>query len=285
MSPAAAPPIEIRFMYNQHQLSLAYLTVQGCPPLEHVKCAAAAGYDAVGLRLIAPHGLDLPHPILGRRSLIREIQMTAGDLGVSFLDGEVFTLLPETDVEDWLPVIETAAQLRMPLMQITCEDPEFSRAADNLAQIADAASEHGIKMAIEFMRWRAAATIEDAARLAKASGRGNVGILVDALHLSRSGGSPAAVAALPGDLVLYLQLCDAPASHPPDNAACIAEARGGRMMPGEGGLWLKQLMATLDRNVAISVETPHQDDGALTFLEKAQKGITATRFFLDALPG
>jgi sugar phosphate isomerase/epimerase len=271
-------------VYNQHQLSLAYLTVQGCPPVEHVRCAAAAGYDAAGLRLIAPHGLELAHPIVGNKPLIREIRALAGDLGVSFLDGEVFTLLPDTDVEMWLPVIETAAEFDMPLMQITCEDPELSRAGDNLGQIADVAAKHGIKMAIEFMRWRSTATIENAARLAEASGRGNAGILLDALHLSRSGGSPAAVAALPRDHILYLQLCDAPAEQPVDTAACIAEARGARMMPGEGGLWLRELMATLGRDIAISVETPHKGDSSLSFLEKAEKGMAATRTFLASLP-
>ncbi|MGK6314276.1 sugar phosphate isomerase/epimerase family protein [Neorhizobium sp. DT-125] len=271
-------------MHNHHKLSLAYLTVQGCPPVELVTCAAAAGYDAASLRLIAPHGLSLAHPIVGNKPLIREIQKTAADLGISFLDGEVFTLLPETDVGNWLPIIETAAEFGMPLMQITCEDPELSRAADNLGRIADAASEHGIKMAIEFMRWRSTATIEDAARLANASGRGNVGILLDALHLSRSGGSPAAVAALPPDLILYLQLCDAPMRQPIDNAGCIDEARNARMMPGDGGLWLKELMATLPKDITISVETPHRGDAMLSFQEKAKSGMAATREFLASLP-
>lgn len=271
-------------MYAQHQLSLAYLTVQGCPPLEQVRCAAAAGYDAVGLRLVAPHGLSLAHPIVGDGPLIREIRKTAADLGVSFLDGEVFTLLPQTDIEAWLPVIETVAEFGMPIMQIQCEDPELSRAADNLGRIADAAAAHNIRMAIEFMRWRSTTTIGDAARLAQASHRANVGILLDALHLSRSGGSPAAVAALPRDLILYLQLCDAPALQPADDGAVIAEARGARMMPGEGELWLKELMATLAPDIAISVETPHQGDTSLNFLEKAEKGIAATRAFLASLP-
>lgn len=271
-------------MHRNHLLSLAFLTVQGCPPLEHVKCAAAAGYDAAGLRLIAPHGLALAHPIVGDRPLIRDLGSAAADLGISFLDGEVFTLLPDTDVTAWLPVIETAGALGMPLMQITCEDPELSRAADNLGRIADAAADHGIRMAIEFMRWRSTATIEDAARLAAASGRGNVGILLDALHLSRSGGSPASVTALPRELVLYLQLCDAPAEPPAGDEGCIAEARGARMLPGDGGLWLKELMAVLPANIAISVETPHKGDSDLSFLEKAEKGMAATRAFLDGLP-
>lgn len=270
-------------MHKQHLLSLAFLTVQGCPPVEHVKCAAAAGYDAAGLRLIAPHGLALADPIVGNKPLIRKIKAAATDLGISFLDGEVFTLLPETDVEAWLPVIETAGEFGMPIMQITCEDPELSRAADNLGRIADAAAQYGIEMAIEFMRWRSAATIEDASRLAAATGRDNVGILLDALHLSRSGGSPAAVAALPQDLILYLQLCDAPTEQPATNADCIAEARGARMLPGDGGLWLKDLMKVLPANIAISVETPHKGDSALSFVEKARKGMAATRAFLDAV--
>lgn len=269
-------------MHERHRLSLAYLTVQGCSPVEHVRCAAEAGYDAAGLRLVAPLGLELAHPILGDRPLIREIRTVAADLGVSFLDGEVFTLRPDTEIEPWRAVIETAAEFGMPLMQITSEDPETARAADNLGRIADVAAGHGIAIAIEFMRWRAAATIEDAARLAEASGRENVGILLDALHLSRSGGGPQSAAAL-RDKVLYLQICDAPVAQPRDDAACIAEARGGRLIPGEGGLWLRELMAALPADIAISVETPHHADAALSFVEKARKGIDGTHRFLDSL--
>lgn len=270
-------------MRQCYPLSLAFLTVQGCPPVEHVRAAAAAGYDAAGLRLIAPHGLELAHAIVGDKTLIREIKGVAADLGVSFLDGEVFTLLPQTDVETWLPVIETAAEFGMPLMQIASEDHESSRAADNLGRIADVAARHGIKMAIEFMRWRCAATIEGAADLARASGRENVGILLDTLHLSRSGGSPASVAAQ-ADLVLYLQLCDAPAAQPATDADCIAEARGARLLPGEGDLWLQELMATLPDDIWISVETPHASVAGLSFTAKAQRGMDATRRFLDSLP-
>lgn len=269
-------------MHRRHRLSLAFLTVQGCPPVEHVRCAAEAGYDSAGLRLIAPLGLDLAHPIVGDKPLIREIKAVAGDLGVTFLDGEVFTLRPGTDIEPWLPVIETAAEFGMPLMQITSEDPEPARAADTLGRIADIAGGHGIAIAIEFMRWRAAATIEDAARLAEASGRANVGILLDALHLSRSGGSPAAVAALKRH-VLYVQICDAPAAQPADDTACIAEARAGRMIPGEGELWLGEVMNALPADIAISVETPHRGDDRLSFVEKARRGLMGTRHFLDSL--
>lgn len=270
-------------MHDRHLLSLAYLTVQGCPPLEQVKAAAVAGYDAAGLRLIAPHGLELAHPIVGDRALVREIKAAAADLGISFLNGEVLTLLPGTDVREWSPVLGTAAEFGMPLMQITSEDPDAGRAADNLGRLADLAAPLGLTIAIEFMRWRDAATIEDPARLARASGRDNVGILLDALHLSRSGGSPDSVAALPQELMLYLQICDAPSTMPSDDAACIAEARGARMLPGEGGLWLRELMAVLPPDIAISIEPPHRGDAASSVLERAEKGMASTRRFLDSL--
>ena len=132
---------------------------------------------------------------------------------------------------------------------------------------------------------RSAATIEDAADLAKASGRDNVGILLDTLHLSRSGGSPASVAALPAELMLYVQLCDAPAVQPVSDADAIVEARGARLLPGEGDLWLKELMATLPNDVWISVETPHASVSGLSFTEMAQRAMDATRRFLGSLPG
>jgi hypothetical protein len=55
------------------------------------------------------------------------------------------------------------------------------------------------------------------------------------------------------------------------------------MIPGEGGLWLKELMAQLPPDIAISVETPHSGDSALSFVEKARRGIVGTRNFLDSL--
>lgn len=272
-------------MYNRHKLSLAFLTVQGCSPVEMIKSAAAAGYDAAGLRLSPPLGLELAYPILGDRPLIREIKQTAGDLGISLYDGELLTLLPENDLDHWHRVVDTSAELGIPVLQVHGEDPAFDRMAESLAMLCDLAADAGITVAIEFMRWRVTATIEDAARLAKASRRNNVGILLDALHLSRSGGSPQAVAAISADLITYMQLCDAPAVLPADNAACIDEARNNRLMPGEGGLWLRELMAILPKDITISIETPHRGDSGLSFVEKARKSLDTTRSFLASIEG
>jgi sugar phosphate isomerase/epimerase len=122
--------------------------------------------------------------------------------------------------------------------------------------VCDEAARFDLRIAFEFMRWRSVRTIEEAARLVAEADRPNGGIVLDALHLSRSGGSPEAVAKVPAHRLMYLQLCDARATQPLDDEAVIAEARGGRLDPGRGTLWLNELMDVLPDNIEISVEVP-----------------------------
>jgi sugar phosphate isomerase/epimerase len=82
-------------------------------------------------------------------------------------------------------------------------------------------------------------------------------VLVDALHLRRSGGSPADLAALPPERLPYGQLCDAPLEPVwPDEQVAIAESRGGRLLPGDGELPLRELIDVLPPGSALSVEAP-----------------------------
>ena len=84
----------------------------------------------------------------------------------------------------------------------------------------------------------------------------NAGILVDALHLIRSGGRPADVAALKPGTVSYVHLCDALAREiaPADFAE---EARTNRLYPGEGGLPLGELLQALPADTPLSLEAPN----------------------------
>lgn len=63
-------------------------------------------------------------------------------------------------------------------------------------------------------------------------------VLIDALHLFRSGGTVADVQAMDAHLIGALQLCDAPLQgpDPSDTPAILAEARAGRLPPLEGEL-------------------------------------------------
>jgi sugar phosphate isomerase/epimerase len=82
-------------------------------------------------------------------------------------------------------------------------------------------------------------------------------VLIDALHLQRAGGTPAEVAALPGRLLPYAQLCDGPFHpiRPPEDVA-LTEARTGRLLPGDGALPLPDLVAALPPDTDLAVEAP-----------------------------
>lgn len=243
-------------MLEQNLRSIAYLTVNGAEPIEQIEAAAAAGLDAVGLRVVAPLGLPLAYLIAGDTARIREIRRATERTGVRVLDSEVFTLAPDTNVNDFVPALAAAAEIGSTYMQITSEDPDWARGVANFAQVCDEAARFGLKIALEFMRWRSVRTIEEAARFVGAAAKSNGGIVLDTLHLSRSGGSPAAVAKVPVESILYVQLCDAAAVGPASDEEAIAEARGGRLNPGAGVLWLDDLFDQLPEGLAISIEVP-----------------------------
>jgi sugar phosphate isomerase/epimerase len=87
----------------------------------------------------------------------------------------------------------------------------------------------------------------------------DAGVLIDALHLARTGGVPADVAALPPNLVRSVQLCDGPAASPRTVGEIVAEARGKRLPPGAGELPLSDLLQAVPNDVALSIEAPMDD--------------------------
>jgi hypothetical protein len=63
------------------------------------------------------------------------------------------------------------------------------------------------------------------------------------LHLARTGGVSADVLTAPAGLIRSAQFYNPPAAPPESEAAIIAEARSGRMPPGEGDLPLRELLS------------------------------------------
>lgn len=152
--------------------------------------------------------------------------------------------------------------------------------AESLAAVCDVAATYGLGVDIEFMGWRRVDSLGEAIRVLEAAQVRNGGVLIDALHLARTGGSPADLKAVSPGLIRSVQICDAPAAGPCDEAGVIREARSGRLPPGEGELPLPELVAALPAEAAISVEVPvesalpperrlkHLFDAATTLLER-----------------
>lgn len=242
-------------------LGLGHFTFLELPPQDLVRLAARTGYARVGLRLhpVVPGGLAYPLPAGGAG--MRALKVLLAGEGVAVYDVESVVIDAAFDPESLKPIIASAAELGAKVLNTCADDDDRERLLSQFARICDMAEEAGMAVDIECMAWRGIDSLGKCADLVRDSGKANASVLVDALHLSRCGGTPAEVAALPAAMVRNAQLCDAPSRQPATAEAIMAEARGGRLPPGDGGLPLAGLVAALPARTVFSVEVPMAGQG------------------------
>ena len=263
--------------------SLSHLSVLPVGPPDLIDLAADAGFRAVGIRLCSPMagGPEWPLPV-GSPEL-RETLARMSHRGVSVFDIEVLVLAEDTDVQTYVRAFESAAALGARRACVNIDDPDRSRTIDRFGRLCDLAAPYGLGLDIEFMIWRPVARLEDAIEIVKAAGRPNGQVLLDTLHLDRSGGTVAAVAAVDAALIGSVQLCDAPKRRP-EPAGIIDEARGGRLAPGEGALPLAALLDALPNSIPLAVEVPlARSMPNATPLERARHVRITTERFLSQI--
>ena len=81
---------------------------------------------------------------------------------------------------------------------------------------------------------------------------------------------------------MYVQLCDAVETTPVTDDGLIAEARGGRLNPGDGNLWLDALFDVLPDDIAISIEVPGASPAGASVKERTQRAAKALEVWLAA---
>ncbi|RAR61174.1 sugar phosphate isomerase/epimerase [Paraburkholderia unamae] len=243
-------------------LSLSALTVLELSPPQMVQCAVDAGYDYVGLRLLPATDHEVRHDIVGETGntrntpLKRETLAILKDTGMRVLDVEILRLKPDTDVNAYRPMLETAAELGARYVLVAGNDPDEARTVDRLGQLCDIAAPLGLTPSLEPMPWTDVKDITAGARIVKASGRRNTGLIIDPIHFDRARSSLDDLRALPREYFGYVQFCDAPAERPTDLDTLLFQARCERMIPGEGGLDLVGILRALPEQLPVSVEVP-----------------------------
>lgn len=259
---------------------LAQLTLEPVAAEEFIRASAAAGFEKVGVRLItsAPlgassQGSTAPFPAGPIRQALK-------DTGIAMHYGMSYWIVPETKTEQFPAGLDLCAELGAKVFQVIINDPDDSRAHSNFARTCELGAERGLNIGIEFLPYSTMRTIGQTAKFIAASGRKNAGIVLDALHLSRSGGSPADLKSIDPKLIYYVQLCDAPRAIPAPDQLRV-EARMGRLFPGDGELWLHEMLDALPADVMLDLEAPTLADAKLPPLDKARKAMEKTRRFLD----
>ena len=265
-----------------HELSLAHLSVLDATPPELVRVAARAGFRKIGIRLYATPSVGVPpYDVLGDTPMLRETLARLADTGVSVLDVEFLRLEPQ--IPQGIPegFLETAARLGAQYVLVMSAEPVEARTMERFCELCDHAQQYGLHVCLEFAIYTGVRTLAVAARFVKNSGYANASVLVDALHFSRSGGMPSDIAGIDASLFRYAQICDAAAVIPTEPADLIREARTGRLLPGEGALPLRELVAALPATIPLAVEAPDRATAALPALERAQRAYRSMRALLE----
>ncbi len=268
-------------MANVPPLGLAHLAVLEIPPQDLIPLARQAGYAATGLRVHPASEGGISYPLRAPADLA-ETRRRLGAEGMRIAEVELVPLSGATRVPDFEWMMELGAALGASSVTVSGDDKDFDRLIDVFGAFCDLAHRYGLWVDIEFMRWRPVATLENAVEIVTRATRPNGGILIDALHLFRAGGNAAALARVDRKFIHNVQLCDAPLNLPA-NLTVIDEARGARLLTGEGELPLNDVMKALPGNVAVAVEIPMSlNRPELGPLERIRVAREATAKFLAA---
>ncbi|WP_353643357.1 TIM barrel protein [Mesorhizobium sp. WSM2239] len=266
-----------------HKLSLAFLTLFDCGPVGAVRIAGETGYDMVGLRLLPAAPTEAPYPLITDPALLRETVAALRETGVSVGDVEIARLKPETEISTFERFVDHAAQLGARHVLVAGDDPDHSRLTGTFAGFCRLARNYGLTADLEFMPWTAVPNLASARAIVEAAGEPNGGVLVDALHWDRSGGTIEEVQALPAKLINYVQFCDGSADYDRSDEGLIRIARSARLNPGEGGIDCVGLASAIPDGVTISVEVPNRElASTLGPKARAEAALAAARRVLEA---
>lgn len=237
-------------------LALAHLSVLDVPPLELVTLAANVGYAAIGLRLYPAFPGSVFYELPVGSTVCRQMQQRLKDEGVVVNDIEFIGIGEHFNAAQLQGLLDTASALGAQRLNVCGDDFDRARLTENFAHLCEISESYGLRVELEYMSWRAVKNFEDAVEVVAGAGKPNGGVLIDVLHLSRTGGSIHDVQRAPGG-IHFVQLCDVIVEHVPQTPeALLQEARSGRLAPGRGTLPLRELLAELEEGTALSLEVP-----------------------------
>jgi len=237
-----------------HQLSAMDLT-----PFELVEAAAACGYGAVSLFTNAPHV-----PIAGQEGkfvfptvlpAMRDgMKARLAHHGLKVVNAEFFLMRADLDLESYRPGLALGRELGARNAISHVFEADANRALDVLGRFCDLAASEDMTVAIEFCQMTPGCkTIHQARWFVEQVGRANIGFGICPMHLVRSGGTAADIAALDPRVLRYGQLNDGHGLH-------VAEAYfdevHSRELPGDGDFPLRDILAALPADAPVEFKCP-----------------------------
>jgi sugar phosphate isomerase/epimerase len=252
------------------RLGIEMLSVFGMPPVEYVNLTADLGcrYITAGMVGFAPlKSLGYqPFSLRDDARLRLELLAAMDDRGVSISLGEGLLIAPGVDVRSYTADLDIMAELRIPRINAVSLEPDRARTFDELAVLTDLAAERGILTSVEPVPGLTIADLPTAMAAVEYVSREEISLLIDTMHVARSGAWPDDLRSLPAERIGHVQLCDVPLRSTKEYHYA-EEAMYHRMAPGEGELPLAEMLAALPQDRIVGLELPMRS--------RAEAGVSA----------
>lgn len=249
------------------RLGIEFISTLGMNPVDAVRLVAELGVRRMGIApspiTANPHGFA-PWDLRQDPALVRDLKAAAREHDVRIALGEGFLVMPGLEIADAAGTLDIMADLGAPMVNAVVIEQDRARAADQFGLFARLAADRALDATLEFMPLMWPAMIAEALALLAEVGAANGKLLLDAMHVYRSGATAAEVAALDPAMIGYVQLCDVPM--PARTADYGEEARHDRLCPGEGDLPLAEFLRALPAGLTVGLEVP--------MVSKAKAGVS-----------
>lgn len=240
------------------ELALGFLSVFALPPVEFVNLAADLGCQHISTIVqgqpLVP--LDFASFSLKDAALRKELLAAMNDRGVSISLGDGFLVLPGADMRNFCSDLDVLAGLGVPRINVVSLDPDLRRTFDQFGALTELGAQRNIETDVEPVPGLTIGDLPTAVTALEYVGRPDFRLLIDTMHLVRSGSSAADLTALDPQHIGYAQLNDTTLQPRIENY--MEEAMYERMVPGEGELPLRDILSVLPLDIVIELEVPRR---------------------------
>ena len=240
------------------ELALGFLSVFALPPVEFVNLAADLGCQHISTIVQGQPLVPLGFPPFSLKdaALRKELLGAMNDRGVSISLGDGFLVLPGADMRNFCSDLDVLAELGVPRINVVSLDPDLRRTFDQFAALTELGAQRNIETDVEPVPGLTIGDLPTAVAALGYVGRPDFRLLIDTMHLVRSGSSAADLSALDPQHIGYAQLNDTTLQPRIDNY--MEEAMYERMVPGEGELPLRDVLSALPPDIVIELEVPRR---------------------------
>jgi sugar phosphate isomerase/epimerase len=242
-------------MTNEEAIQLVCLeplAILDVPPVECVDLAAAAGFRWMSLWVQSPRADYEVTCKVEPGATARLVAERLRSHGIRVRNLEVFRVELSTEISAFAPALELGARLGASSATAILRD-DSPQILDKFVALCQLAAQFDLRINTEFLSYFGVRSLSQALAVALSARQPNAGVLLDLLHLVRSGATMDQVARVDPGLIGHTQICDGPTVMRDEDL--YRESATDRMLPGTGDFPVRDFVSCLPP-VALGLEIP-----------------------------